>query len=132
MARILMEFASLKGANLADANLRGSGLAAADLTDADVTGTNFEGADLNSTRIGKMKNVFAAKNAETGRLINHLIWTGACWLVSLTRRHSMEKEPAFTNKLPIPRAPWNKRKMIGAKPPPRPNQTEREGSRLQS
>ncbi len=34
----------------------------------------------------------------------------------------MEKEPAFTDKLPTPRAtPWNKGKMIGAKPPLRPS-----------
>jgi integrase len=34
----------------------------------------------------------------------------------------MEKEPAFTDKLPSPRTtPWNKGKMIGAKPPLRPS-----------
>jgi integrase len=34
----------------------------------------------------------------------------------------MEKEPAFTDKLPTPRTtPWNKGKMIGAKPPLRPS-----------
>jgi integrase len=33
----------------------------------------------------------------------------------------MEKEPAFTHEKSIPRTPWNKGKLIGAKPPFRPS-----------
>ena len=64
-----MEFASLRGADLSNANLRGGEFAAADFSDANVTGTNFEGADLNSARIGKMKNADAAVNLDKAK--NH-------------------------------------------------------------
>jgi uncharacterized protein YjbI with pentapeptide repeats len=62
MARVFMEFASLKNADLSGANLRGSELAAADFTGADVADANFDGADVNSARIGGMKNLDRARN----------------------------------------------------------------------
>jgi hypothetical protein len=34
----------------------------------------------------------------------------------------MEKEHACTDEQPTPRTPWNKGKLIGAKPPLRPSQ----------
>ena len=73
MARVMMEFASLRGTDLTNANLRKSELSAADLTDADVTGANFDGADLNATKIGKMKNAAAAKNLDKAKNLGQAV-----------------------------------------------------------
>lgn len=70
LARVMMEFASLRDADLTDANLRGSELAAADFKGANVAGANFEGADLNSAHIGKMKNASEAKNLDKAKNFN--------------------------------------------------------------
>ncbi len=67
MARVMMEFASLRGADLTNANLRGGEFGAADFTGANVTGANFLGADLDSAHIGKMKNVAAAINLDKAK-----------------------------------------------------------------
>lgn len=57
MARVLMEFASL----------RGSELAAVDLTGADVKGADFDGADLNGAGMQELKNKSAAKNLDKAK-----------------------------------------------------------------
>jgi uncharacterized protein YjbI with pentapeptide repeats len=67
MARVMMEFASLRGADLTNANLRGGEFGAADFTGANVAGANFLGADLDSAHIGKMKNVAAAINLDKAK-----------------------------------------------------------------
>jgi uncharacterized protein YjbI with pentapeptide repeats len=73
MARVMMEFASLRGVDLTNADLRKSELAAADLTDAEVTGANFDGADLNATKIGKMKNAAAARNLDKAKNLGQAV-----------------------------------------------------------
>jgi uncharacterized protein YjbI with pentapeptide repeats len=67
MARVMMEFASLRDADLTNANLRGGEFAAADFTGANVAGANFKGADLNAARMGKVKNLSAALNFDAAK-----------------------------------------------------------------
>jgi uncharacterized protein YjbI with pentapeptide repeats len=55
LARVLMEYASLRDADLQGANLMGSELAGADLTGANVAGANFNQADVNSARLLSLK-----------------------------------------------------------------------------
>ena len=62
-----LEFASLKGANFAGADLSMATLGGADLTGARVAGANFTNADVTSTRLidldGEAKaNIDSAKN----------------------------------------------------------------------
>ena len=45
----------------------------------------------------------------------------ACWSVSQPRRQTMKGNSLPTNETPARRAPWNKGKLIGAKPPLRPS-----------
>lgn len=54
LARVVLEYARLRGANLSDANLAGSEMGGADLTGAMVEGANFTAADVNSARLLKL------------------------------------------------------------------------------
>jgi BTB/POZ domain-containing protein KCTD9 len=62
LARVLMEYASLRDANLTGANLMGGELAGADLTGADVAGANFNAADVNSARLLSLRGKDKARN----------------------------------------------------------------------
>jgi len=62
LARVVMEYASLRNADLSHANLMGSELAGADLTGADVTDANFNAADVNSTRLKSLRGKDKARN----------------------------------------------------------------------
>jgi integrase len=59
-------------------------------------------------------------SSETGRHTNHLVIIGAWSFVSLARRLTMEQEHASSVVKQV-RVPWNKGKLVGAKPPLRPS-----------
>ncbi len=64
LSRVLLEFASLRGAKFGSARLNGSELAGADFTGSDVTGADFDGADVTSTRLLDLKNAASALNLD--------------------------------------------------------------------
>ncbi|KAB2942044.1 MAG: pentapeptide repeat-containing protein [Hyphomicrobium sp.] len=64
LARVLMEYASLRDADLSGANLMGSELAGADLTGANVADANFNGADVNSARLLSLRGKDKARNLD--------------------------------------------------------------------
>jgi hypothetical protein len=59
--------------------------------------------------------------SETGREFNRLSAIGAKLTVSQLWRQTMNDNEGTIVKLPVRRIPWNKGKLIGAKPPLRPS-----------
>ena len=64
MARVVLEYARLRGANLRDANLMGSELAGADLNGPYVAGANFNQADVNSARLVSLRGKDSVRNLD--------------------------------------------------------------------
>jgi integrase len=61
------------------------------------------------------------KSAKSRREVNDLTCKSACWFVSQPRRQTMEHQTQSTALTPARRLPWNKGKLVGAKPPLRPS-----------
>ena len=59
--------------------------------------------------------------AETDHEVNRSVPASACWFVSEARRLTMKDEHVPTAEKPSSRIPWNKGKLVGAKPPLKPS-----------
>lgn len=63
----MIEFASLRRADLSNATLHKGKFTGSGFTNANVARINFDGVDLNAARIGKLKNRSAAKNLDKAK-----------------------------------------------------------------
>ena len=63
----ILDFASLKDADLSGSILAGASLAGADFTDANVAKTDFNGADVGSAHLETLKGREAAVNLDKAR-----------------------------------------------------------------
>jgi uncharacterized protein YjbI with pentapeptide repeats len=73
LARVVLEFASLRGASLRGATLIGAELAGADLEGADVTEADFANADVTSARLLGLKGRASARNLQDLKSLDRAI-----------------------------------------------------------
>jgi uncharacterized protein YjbI with pentapeptide repeats len=67
MHRVLIEFSSLKGADLTGANLDDAELGGSNFEGADVNGANLRDADFTSANLNGIKNLKQARSADKAK-----------------------------------------------------------------